>query len=384
MKKKSLLLLLFAVGFFGCSSPETGEVLPENANNETAAGHNAKTGDGGKGPLLSYYSFDNEMGDWYEKAICCSWSATVDRKVKRAGTGALKFELRRGDLPNGARTELGEAPNHNPEGWYAFSMYLPNTFVKDPIEESIVQWQSLPDFAAGEGWRSPPMLLGVLDDRFVLEIRSDANKVTIQDHFTFTRIDLGPVDKDKWLDWVFHVKWSHDNNGVVEVWRNSKLILKRENQPNFYNDEHFPYFKVGIYKWEWSNMARGANQIRSMYVDEIKIGSQSANYNTVAVSQDNALPVTLTSFTASKSGKLANLAWATAEESNSDYFVVQRSSDAKTWKEIGRKAASGQSKSKRNYTFTDQKPLSGAGYYRLKMVDRDQTFSYSAIKNVKF
>lgn len=90
-----------------------------------------------------------------------------------------------------------------------------------------------------------------------------------------------------------------------------------------------------------------------------------------------SLPVTLSSFNVKKEGLLATLNWSTTEESNSDRFEIERSNDAKSWLYIGQKAASGDTKVKINYSFTDNTPLSGVTYYRLKMVDKDGSIAYS-------
>lgn len=116
-------------------------------------------------------------------------------------------------------------------------------------------------------------------------------------------------------------------------------------------------------------------------------------YNTTNVGQDNpssqgviqgALPVTLTSFTAKAEGQTSQLNWATTEESNSDRFEVERSSNAKDWSMLGSLKSNGESKVLQSYSYTDAHPLSGTNYYRLKMVDRDNTYAYSRIQSLNF
>lgn len=98
----------------------------------------------------------------------------------------------------------------------------------------------------------------------------------------------------------------------------------------------------------------------------------------------SSLPVKLVSFSAVKEGSTAQLNWATTEEVNAEKFDIQRSADAKQWASIGQTRATGESKQLVNYTFTDAKPLTGINYYRLKMIDKDDSFAYSTIKAVKF
>jgi hypothetical protein len=94
------------------------------------------------------------------------------------------------------------------------------------------------------------------------------------------------------------------------------------------------------------------------------------------------LPVELISFTASYRGPDVQLAWQTASETNSNSFIVERSADGIDFQETGRLKAAGNSKTIRNYQFTDHNPLTGINYYRLKQTDLDDTFSYSHIRSV--
>ncbi|MCE7066601.1 polysaccharide lyase [Dyadobacter sp. CY326] len=384
---RSLLsIVLFCGLMFGCKNLDVLEIAEQDlaASQNTASPARSALGIGEDSSLLVSYHFDQEIGNWYENSTCCPWSITLNKSIKRAGTSSMKVELQRQDTPNDHRAELGQAPNMNKEGWYGFSVYFPSSFVKESIEESIVQWNSLPDLKEGESWRSAPLFLGVLNDRFVLEIRSDAKRITNHD-FSFTRLDLGPVDKETWHDWVFHIKWAYDNTGIIEVWKDKKQVLSRLNQPNSYNDAMFPYFKIGIYKWDWSTKSTEGINSRTMYVDEIAIGNQNADLNKVSpLLASGPLPVTIASFAVAKQGTAAKLKWSTSQEVNADRFYIQRSTNAKDWKSIGEKSATGASQSLTNYAFSDAKPAKGNSYYRLKMVDKDQTFAYSSIKSIKF
>ena len=229
---------------------------------------------------LNYYNFNSTLGTWYENSTTQSWSANISTEQKRAGNGSLRFELRKSDSKLGYRTELGQQPGKEKEGWYGFSNFFPKEFTKDPIPEVIAQFNSKPDLDKGEAWRSPPLALAILNDRFVLEMRNDASVIT-KGQPKMTRLDLGPVDKAVWNDWVIHVKWAWDNTGILEIWKNNKLVVNRKNLPNCYNDATYPYFKTGIYKWDWANKSTPSVQKRVYFVDELTIGKANATYNDV-------------------------------------------------------------------------------------------------------
>ncbi|TDE15476.1 ice-binding family protein [Dyadobacter psychrotolerans] len=98
-----------------------------------------------------------------------------------------------------------------------------------------------------------------------------------------------------------------------------------------------------------------------------------------------SLPVRLTSFIVKKGEfKTAELTWTTAAETNSESFQIQRSSNGKIWASIGSVAAKGESNISLSYNFTDGSAAQGTNMYRLKMIDRDETFAYSSIKSIEF
>lgn len=99
---------------------------------------------------------------------------------------------------------------------------------------------------------------------------------------------------------------------------------------------------------------------------------------------ESPLPVTLTSFTATKEGQTAQLKWTTTAETNSDRFEIERSQNGKSWDLIGTQKSNGESTTLKNYTFSDAKPLNGENLYRLKMIDRDATYAYSRIQSLTF
>lgn len=99
---------------------------------------------------------------------------------------------------------------------------------------------------------------------------------------------------------------------------------------------------------------------------------------------EKALPVTLVSFKALSEGQTAALSWTTSEETNSDRFDIERSQNGKNWAKIGSLASHKESNVNQYYSFVDAAPLRGDNYYRLKMVDLDETFAYSRIENLNF
>jgi hypothetical protein len=92
------------------------------------------------------------------------------------------------------------------------------------------------------------------------------------------------------------------------------------------------------------------------------------------------LPVSELNFTATRNGETVLLKWNTLPETNSKYFLIERSSDEKNWSSIGHIPVG--NNSIRNYFFTDSMPYTGVNYYRLKQVDGDGRYSFSDIHSV--
>ncbi|WP_198034353.1 T9SS type A sorting domain-containing protein [Dyadobacter tibetensis] len=102
---------------------------------------------------------------------------------------------------------------------------------------------------------------------------------------------------------------------------------------------------------------------------------------TVTVRFADPLPVNLISFTGKVETSIISLAWSTSEEINSQRFEIQRSSDLQQWNSIGELPASVNSNAVNHYVYTDHSPNLGQNYYRLKMIDIDQSFAYSSMIN---
>ncbi|MEP6674459.1 MAG: T9SS type A sorting domain-containing protein [Ferruginibacter sp.] len=98
-----------------------------------------------------------------------------------------------------------------------------------------------------------------------------------------------------------------------------------------------------------------------------------------------AVPLLLINFSGQNNGNQNLLEWTTAQELNSSYFELQRSSDGNNFSAVSNIIASGNSSSNKTYHYADNIsniPLP-VYYYRLKMVDRDGQFTYSAVAKIR-
>jgi 1,4-alpha-glucan branching enzyme len=98
--------------------------------------------------------------------------------------------------------------------------------------------------------------------------------------------------------------------------------------------------------------------------------------------KDAVLPVTWLSFTAQKNGAHSVLlSWSTQNEINNDHFEIERSGNGTSFTKIDEvTAATGTGQHR--YSLTDNIPLSGYNYYRIKQVDKEGNYQYSSIQRI--
>ena len=97
------------------------------------------------------------------------------------------------------------------------------------------------------------------------------------------------------------------------------------------------------------------------------------------------LPLQLVSFEVTKTtGNNAQLSWITTAEVNVSRYEVETSVNGGAFVKIGT-ITSQENGFPTRYTFQDLQPnKSGVRFYRLKMIDKDGSFSYSFVRNLKF
>jgi hypothetical protein len=96
----------------------------------------------------------------------------------------------------------------------------------------------------------------------------------------------------------------------------------------------------------------------------------------------SVLPVELISFDAKAVNKNSvKITWSVTGEADMNGYEVQRSANSYTWSLAGFVQARNQS-GVQQYSITDNAPLSGRSYYRLKMLENNGVYKYSKVENV--
>lgn len=179
------------------------------------------------------------------------------------GKKSARFEIRN-DQPlvkNGKRAEAvivsGAKGDITKDTWYSFAVYFPSVgFEYDSEREVINQWYQ-------DG--SPATSLRTWKDKLILETGNTPD--------TRKRIDIGPIIKDKWQQYVLHFIHSHEEDGLIEIWQNGKKMLS-EKGGNMY-DNVLPKWKIGLYK---AAFKYGTSLVvkRVIYYDNVKVGNAHA------------------------------------------------------------------------------------------------------------
>lgn len=189
----------------------------------------------------------------------------VDNPVYE-GKFAGKFELRYGDrraTRTGRRVEVLFPALPNKERWYSFLVYFPASgYVDDKDSELISQWHN----CCG----TPTIGLRNRDGRLMMRIGHDRNLRGS----AWSNFDLGPVPKDRWIEFVFHIIHSDGSDGIVNAWQNGRQVV-RHRGPNMEKDSELPRWKIGIYKSTWDERPTLVQE-RIVYFDNIKLGNENA------------------------------------------------------------------------------------------------------------
>jgi len=96
---------------------------------------------------------------------------------------------------------------------------------------------------------------------------------------------------------------------------------------------------------------------------------------------DQPLPVELSSFSSTVTGRDVLLNWVTTSEKNNSGFDIERSEISNQWIKVGNVEGNNSTTNQSDYTFSDKKLNSGSFRYRLKQVDFNGNFEYFELSN---
>lgn len=145
--------------------------------------------------------------------------------------------------------------------------------------------------------------------------------------------------------------------------------------------EGLGYFtSPNLYVLETPSPAISPNFTGMLFFDLINSGFIPCNYIQGALSGlSGNVPIELTAFSGYTTTYNTNIVeWMTATESNTRWIILERSVDGVNWETVERLSAQGWSSDITTYKAEDMNPYIKT-YYRLRMIDLDNTEYYSDI-----
>ena len=133
---------------------------------------------------------------------------------------------------------------------------------------------------------------------------------------------------------------------------------------------------VGITAYSDSNLIQ--NTIYYYRVKAENPAGSSYYTNISSTTTPKALPVNLVSFNAGSSGKNIELTWEVENEVNFSKYELECSSDGISFGNLSTIVANGKS----TYSYLQTTNIYSKNYYRLKLVNKDGSFSYSNVISV--
>jgi hypothetical protein len=196
-----------------------------------------------------------------------------DAGQTRDQNGRVRSELTRWDPLSKSKIFLTDPIGS--ERWYAFSVFVPTSWMYDVNKVHLVQWHGSEDPGETGFGRNPPLTIMIVKSQLVIRQLWSARRIQSTNE---NRADIwkGSLEKGKWIQFVFHMKWSYKSDGFLDVWKNGTRIINQRNRPNCYNDAIGPYFKLGLY---WPSATYPGEYARTdrhvAYYDSFRVGSRS-------------------------------------------------------------------------------------------------------------
>ncbi|OQP47123.1 hypothetical protein A4H97_06315 [Niastella yeongjuensis] len=112
------------------------------------------------------------------------------------------------------------------------------------------------------------------------------------------------------------------------------------------------------------------------------IGPKYADDGTSGFEPWSVLAASFQSFYVTRQGANVQLSWSTISELNNAYYAIERSTDSRTWKQIGTVSGAGTASVVTKYSYTDNNITDAVDYYRIRQVDKIGGVSYSIIREI--
>jgi hypothetical protein len=196
-------------------------------------------------------------------------SLTIVTSPVRAGKHAARTLLRASDpeVSGGQRAEFSDSGKDTKiemekDYWYGLSIFIPGEFTAPTKSNAVLfQWHTQ------QGGPSP-----------VLAIRAGGGDWIITGNATAKKRLLAkiPFEKDRWTDWVVHVRWSAEAKGFWTLWKDGVEVVNERDIVTQFPEALGPYAKFGQYH------SVGEVPQNVVYFDEYRVAGPDGSYAAVA------------------------------------------------------------------------------------------------------
>ena len=162
--------------------------------------------------------------------------------IEQAGDASTRVE--RAELDSGHFALRGR------EAWYGFSFLVPKSF---PIVDTRLVISSCKQSDVSR----PIVAQRYRKGRHTLTVESQGHKETYP---------LPPITPGKWVDMIYHLRYSPGKDGLVEVWVNGRRVVEYSGPAAEADAKNAFYNKIGLYRDR-------LKQPMTMYFDNYTLGA---------------------------------------------------------------------------------------------------------------
>ncbi|MBX7147392.1 MAG: polysaccharide lyase [Alphaproteobacteria bacterium] len=207
--------------------------------------------------LISGCVFSFDLQDDFESGISKIWdlgkaetnAIKLHQTYGKQGRQTLEINLYQNDKKqigrDGEFTERAEIQERKKvmlpletEIWYKFSFYLPHHFPIVDRRLIIGQWKQMCKNCTLN--HSPLIAQRYRNGQFYITIDNDKGQTILYKENNNI--------KDQWIDMIYHIKFSKNSSGLLEVWKNKQRIISYHGILAYQEDLPYTYFKFGLYR----------------------------------------------------------------------------------------------------------------------------------------
>jgi hypothetical protein len=168
---------------------------------------------------------------WWVEQRFPGRASVVD--IGRDGGTGLRLHTEPGDsyVEGSGSNERNDVAFQNTDGvqgrdqWWAHSILFPDDFAIPPMDYS---WTVVFDFHNSGNWGGQANFHVFVTQDGLLTFRGHGGPEVVWDgignQYSYGA-DIGPMERNVWYDFVYHVRWSAYSDGFFQAWVNGKQVL---------------------------------------------------------------------------------------------------------------------------------------------------------------